>query len=221
MADLWFVLVPIVIADVMNPVLFAFMVYAAGTDRPIGNTLFMLLGHTTAYLSAGILLALGMEKITAYLSEPHTIDFLIGLVIGLLLLWVAFLSSGKKTDTEKEHSEQLTPLKAFGFGAIINFIGIPFALPYFAAIDQVLKANLSVVDSLLFLLGYNLLYAAPFLIVPVLSILLGLKSRALLERINSWIDRVSLVLMPIILGLVGLALVADSVTYFATGKGLW
>ena len=221
MADLWFVLVPIIIADVMNPVLFAFMVYAAGTDRPISNTLIMLLGHTTAYLSAGILLALGMEKITAYLSEPHTIDFLIGLVIGLLLLWVAFLSSRKKADTEKEHSEQLTPLKAFGFGAIINFIGIPFALPYFAAIDQVLKANLSVVDSLLVLLGYNLLYAAPFLIVPVLSILFGLKSRALLERINSWIDRVSSVLMPIILGLVGLALVADSITYFATGKGLW
>jgi cytochrome c biogenesis protein CcdA len=221
MADLWTVLVPIIIADVINPVLFAFMVYAAGTDRPIGNALVVLLGHTTAYLSAGILLAFGMERITDYLSKPHTIDYLIGLVIGLLLLWVAFLSSRKKPDTEKEQSEQLTPLKAFGFGAIINFIGIPFALPYFAAIDQVLKENLSVVDSLLVLLGYNLLYAAPFLIVPILSILFGLKSRALLERINNWIDRVSSVLMPIILGLVGLALMADSVAYLAKGKGLW
>jgi cytochrome c biogenesis protein CcdA len=221
MADLWTVLVPIIIADAINPVLFAFMVYAAGTERPVANPLIVLLGHTTAYLSAGILLALGMERITDYLSEPHTVDYLIGLVIGLLLLWVAFLTSRKRSDTETGQSGPLTPLKAFGVGAIINFIGIPFALPYFAAIDQILKANLSFVDSLLVLLGYNLLYTVPFLLVPILSILFGQKSRSLLERINNWIDRVSSVLMPIILGLVGLALVADSVAYLATGKGLW
>lgn len=221
MVDLWTVLIPIVIADVINPVLFAFMVYAAGSNRPISNTLIVLIGHTTAYMSAGILLALGMERITGYLSKPHAIDFMIGLVIGLLLLWVAYLSSRGKPDTVKGQGEQLTPLKAFGFGAIINFIGIPFALPYFAAIDQILKKNLSVFDSLLILLGYNLLYALPFLMVPVLLMLMGQKSQPLLARINNWFDRVAGVLMPFILGLVGLVLVADSVTYFATGRGLW
>ncbi|RKX36404.1 MAG: hypothetical protein DRP71_00465 [Verrucomicrobia bacterium] len=221
MADPWTVLIPIVIADVINPVLFAFMVYAAGSNRPISNTLIVLLGHTTAYLSAGILLALGMERITGYLSKPHSIDFVIGLVIGLLLIWVAYLSSRRKPDTDNGPGEQLTPLKAFGFGAIINFIGIPFALPYFAAIDQILRENLSVFDSLLILLGYNLLYALPFLMVPVICMLMGQQSQPLLARINNWLDRVGGVLMPFILGLVGLALVADSVTYFSTGRGLW
>jgi len=41
----------------------------------------------------------------------------------------------------------LTPLTAFGFGAVINLIGLPFALPYFAALDQILKADLTVTDS--------------------------------------------------------------------------
>ena len=181
----------------------------------------VLLGHTAAYLSAGVLLALGMERIKDYLSKPHTIDFAVGLAIGLLLLWVAYLSSRKKPDTETGQGGQLTPLKAFGFGAIINFIGIPFALPYFAAIDQILKLNLSFFDSFLWLLAYNLVYALPFLIVPVLCLLMGQQSQAVLGRINNWLDRVSVVLMPVILGLMGLALVVDAITYFATGKGLW
>lgn len=60
MLDLWAVLIPILLADVVNPVLFAFMVYmvyAVGTDRPLSNSISALLGHTAAYLSFGIVLA--------------------------------------------------------------------------------------------------------------------------------------------------------------------
>jgi len=35
MAELWASLLPILLADVLNPVLFAFMVYAAGTQQPL------------------------------------------------------------------------------------------------------------------------------------------------------------------------------------------
>jgi hypothetical protein len=43
MLDLWAVLIPILLADIVNPVLFAFMVYAVGTDRPLGNSIAALL----------------------------------------------------------------------------------------------------------------------------------------------------------------------------------
>ncbi len=33
--EIWAILLPILLTDVMNPVLFAFLVYAAGTDRPV------------------------------------------------------------------------------------------------------------------------------------------------------------------------------------------
>ena len=48
----------ILLADSLNPVLFAFMVYVVGTDRPVTNPLAALTGHTVAYLAFGILLAL-------------------------------------------------------------------------------------------------------------------------------------------------------------------
>ena len=221
MADLWTVLLPILVADMINPVLFAFMVYAAGSNRPISNTILVLLGHTAAYLSAGVALAFGMEQVKTYFSTPHTIDFVAGLLIGLLLLWVAYLSTRKTAPSETEQNGQLTPLKAFGIGATINFIGLPFALPYFAAIDQILIADLNAGRSFFILLGYNLLYALPFVIVPALVLIMGQNSRPLLEKINNWLDRGSAILLPIILGLVGLGMVADAVSYFVTGKGLW
>ncbi|MFC1680699.1 hypothetical protein ACFL1S_02750 [Pseudomonadota bacterium] len=57
-------LAPILLADVLNPVLFAFMVYAAGSDRPVLNSSMMLAGHTTACFTAGIVISLGLVALT-------------------------------------------------------------------------------------------------------------------------------------------------------------
>lgn len=217
----WSVLFPILLTDVVNPVLFAFMVYAAGGARPVLHSASMLLGHTAAYFSAGIVLALFMESFSERLANPRSIDFVIELVLGLALLWLAF---GARTDTGKrpdDATRQFTVWSAFGFGAVINFIGIPFAVPYFAAIDQILKSDLSAAQAVLMLLAYNLAYALPFVLVPLLSAVMGERARPLLARINRVLDRISGFLLPALLGLIGLALLADALTYFTTGESLF
>lgn len=221
MTDLWVILIPLLVADVVNPVLFAFMVYAAGTKQPVSNSIAVLIGHTVAYFSVGIVLALGIDQITDRLANPKQIDFVIELIIGILLLIVAYGSCKKKEKRQIEATDNLTPMKAFGLGAIVNFVGIPFALPYFAVLDQILKANLATADSLLVLVGYNLLYTIPFAAIPVLAAVLGDKSRPVLERINDVLDRVSNYLSPLLLLVAGLALIADAVHYFAKGNGLF
>jgi len=222
MLELWTVLLPILLTDVVNPVLFAFMVYAVGTERPVGNSVAALLGHTASYLSFGIGLAFAFEAITERLANPQPLDFGLGLVVGVLLLWVAWrVARAKPQEETAPQVERLTLFKAFGMGAIINIVGIPFALPYFAAIDQILKANLSIADSVMMLAGYNLIYALPFLIVPGLALALGEASQPVLARINDKLDRISAWLMPILLALVGLFLIADAVLYFSRGEGLF
>lgn len=222
MLELWVILTPILLADVVNPVLFAFMVYAVGTDRPLSNSISALLGHTAAYLSFGIILALFFNIIKTGLANPKPVDYIISLIVGILLLWVAWRSRSKTADKkDKPQVEELTPLKSFTIGAIINIIGLPFALPYFAALDQILKAELTVTSSVIVLVGYNLLYALPFLVVPVLVMMMGENSRPVLARINEKVDRVSTYLMPLLLGFVGMALVLDALLYFTNGKGLF
>jgi len=206
---------------VVNPVLFAFLVFAASTNRPVLLSSAMLLGHTAAYFGAGVLLALFMERITEYLSTPHTIDFIIELILGAVLVWLAFQARKDPGKRQDQKSLELNVVRAFTFGAVVNFVGIPFAVPYFAAIDQVLKADLTAIQAVYVLLGYNLVYAMPFAIVPVLSAIMGKEAQPLLARVNAGLDRASSVLMPLLLGLLGFALLLDAGSYFIRGASLF
>ena len=215
------ILIPILLADVMNPVLFAFMVYAAGSARPVLNSSAMLMGHTAAYFGAGIVISLFIDRISNWLTNPGLINFVIQLVLGVVLLWLAFRTrsdTGKRPD---EDSGEFSPMSAFAFGAVVNFIGIPFAVPYFAAIDQILRADPSTLEALVMLVAYNLAYAAPFVVVPLLSAIMGERARPVLARINGFLDRLSGALMPVMLGLIGVAALADALTYFLTGEPLF
>ena len=215
------ILIPILIADIFNLTLFAFLVYAAGSDRPTMNTSALLLGHTLAYIGMGVLLAYSLDWISDYLANPNSIDFAISLLIGFLLVWIAIKMAGSGKSKQVEPKTQLTPTSAFGLGIFVNFAGMPFALPYLAAIDQILKADLEFVQALTLLLGYNLLYAAPFAIVPILVAVMGERSHAVLKRMTEWLDRAAGIVTPLLLGLIGLVLIADAVLYFATGKALF
>jgi cytochrome c biogenesis protein CcdA len=220
MIELFSVILPILLVDALNPVLFAMLVFAAGSGRPVGNSSAILAGHTLAYLCAGIVIALGMEQLADRLANPQRIDFFIsGLVgVGLLLIVLPTKKQGAPTATEPQW--ELTPAKCFGLGAIINFVGIPFALPYFAVVDQVLKADLSVTGSVTVLVIYNLLYAAPFLVVPAMVAVSGERAKPLLEKVNGFIGKASDMLMPWLFAALGVVLIADSVAFFYRGSGL-
>jgi cytochrome c biogenesis protein CcdA len=214
-------LIPMLVLDVLNPVLFALLVFAVGTSRPFANSIALLAGHTLAYFVSGIAIALGLTQITDRLANPQAIDFVIGLTIGLLCLWAAFSSRGGKAGEQKNPERELTPAYCLGYGAVVNFIGVPFALPYFAAVDQLLKANLSIESSLLVLLFYNAAYALPFLLVPIMVAMMGDSSKPILENINNILASLVGKSMPVLLFLLGAVLTVDALMFFISGNGLW
>ena len=220
MTELAPTLLPLLLVDVLNPVLFAVLLMAVATTRPVANSSALLLGHTVAYFFAGIVISLGLERIMERLASPQPLDFGISLVVGLLCLWAALGSRDGGASQEKEPEFDFTPLKCFGFGAIVNFVGVPFAVPYLAALDQILGADLSQQQSLSVLVAYNLVYAMPFALVPILVAIMGDRSKPVLERINRFMVTATDKLMPVLLLLIGLALIADSIYFFATGDGL-
>ena len=221
MTELLTALAPILLADAINPVLFGFMVVAAGTARPVLHSSMVLLGHTSAYFIAGITLANGIDAITDRLENPGDIDFLISLVVGVICLAMAIPSKKPAQRKTEEDGVKLTPISAFFWGAVVNFVGMPFALPYFAALSLILVAELSEVQTIAALLSYNLIYALPFLLVPILVAISGDASQAILQKVNDMLDKASAMLMPLILGGLGLFLVVDAVLYFRGLKPLF
>ena len=169
----------------------------------------------------GVAVAHGIEQVAERLANPQRIDFVISGLVGLGLLWLVVPTKKNGAPKADEPEWELTPAKCFGFGAIVNFVGIPFALPYFAVIDQILKANLATAESFSVLVIYNLLYALPFMVVPLMVAISGDSAKPLLEKINVVLTKASDFLMPWMFGLLGLALVADSVAFFYRGEGLW
>jgi len=221
MLELLPVLFPILLVDILNPVLFAVMVFAAGSGRPVTNSAAILVGHTLAYFVAGILVSLGIEQATERLANPQRIDFIISAIVGIGLLWVTLQTKKEGAPVADEPEWELTPMKCLGFGAFVNFIGIPFALPYFAVVDQLLKADLSMPESLATLVIYNISYALPFVVVPAAVAISGESAKPLLAKINAFIGKASDVVMPWMLGLLGLALLADSISFFVRAEPLW
>ena len=215
------VLFPILLSDVLNPVLFAFMIYAVGSKRPVATSGAMLLGHTTAYMISGVILAYTIEKLSTRLANPQSIDFVIEFVIAIALLWLVLRTRKDKGKRPDEQTPEFTVGNAFAFGAVINLIGIPFAVPYFAAIDQLLKSGLDTSGMVTALVIYNVAYALPFALIPLLTAIMGDRSKPILAWINGYMEKASDVIMPLLLLAIGLALLVDSVWYFVHGESFF
>jgi len=228
MLELLAYLVPIVIVDAMNPVLAAAVIFALGTRKPYRAALWVLLGWFVVYFVAGVGLAAGLERLTGRLASPQPIDFVIQTPIALGLIWFAYKSArdseqstaGKQVPQAGGSSHTLSAFSGFVLGATINLVGLPFAIPYFAAIDQMLKVDLSVVEAMLVLALYNLAYILPFAALALLRFIYRDQADELFARINTWLEKAAAVIMPVMLFLIGAVLLVDTVLYFATGNPL-
>jgi cytochrome c biogenesis protein CcdA len=215
MADLFAVITPLLLVDALNPVLFAVLIYAAGSARPIANSSAMLLGHTLAYFVVGLLASIGVEKLAERLDNPQPMDFVIELVLGIAFIYAALASRKGGASETRQPEGALTPLKCLTYGAVINFIGAPFALPYLAVISEIVQSDLSTASAVTLLAGYNVVYALPFALVPGLIAVIGDRAQPVLASINRFLERGTDLLMPWLMLALGVWLLADVYSYAA------
>ena len=209
MFELVLIFLPILAADVINPVLLAAQIYAFGSKKPLLNSWLVLFGWFSVYFASGVLLAIGLESIMKFLDNPRPVDFYIESVVAALLLWFGFkfLFQKPKTDEKKD----------FGESASLSSWGA-FGIPYFAALDQLLKANFGWIDSLIALFIYNFLYLLPFIVLVIIRMVLGTKSEGLFEKINGWMEKIGKVLLPGMMIVIAVVLIVDAYLYFTTGN---
>ena len=217
--------IPILVSDILNPVLLAGVIFGLGSRRPFLNSTLLLLGWFVTYFTAGILLALGLDAMIDFFKTPRPIDFVVETILGLLLigLGVYVVRSGQrqKQGREFDDADTLSSGTSFWIGASINLLGMPFAIPYFAFLGQILKADLDWMGALIVLLIYNLLYVLPFSLLIFIRLIYREESDVLFKSISDAMEWLSAILMPILLFLVGGALLADAFVFFSTGNPLF
>lgn len=220
MLELLATITPIGLVDSLSMIPFALVVLAAllGGPRPYVSSLSFLLGTALSYFGAGVLIALGLggliERATAALVHwfwhPSAIDYALSVVIGvaLIALGTRWAVARRERAERREVSSGMSPAQAFGLGAGATLAGLWGALPYFAAIDQLLKADLSAWEAVLSLAYYNAVFVSlPALLVTIRASV-GARADGLFDAVSRafsvWGKRL-LVAGMILLGLVMLA----------------
>lgn len=223
MLGLWAVLSPILATDLLNPVLLGVVIYALGSRHPYRNSLAIVAGHTAMYFAFGVVLAIGLESAMDRLNNPRPVDFVIETVLGGVLLWVGYQMARSKEEEKPRDPASDDPgvVKSFVTGVIVNLIGLPFAVPYFAALGQMMRYDLDWSGTLVALAIYNVLYALPFCGVILLRVVLGKRADSILAKINDWMTRGAAVLMPVLLLGIGVLMIVDAVKWFTTGTALF
>jgi len=216
MNQLLIVLFPILIADIINPVLLGGTIYTLGSRHPYVNTIAMLLSFLVTYFIAGLIIAVGLETFINEFHIPLYFDYILELIVAGLLFyfaWKQYRQGDQHPEEKLKHEKGMSAWKAIVLGIQVNIVGLTFAIPYLAAIDQILKADINVVATFSVLLLYNILYVLPFALLIIIRRIYHSESQAIFKTINQWMHWIYVKWMPVIFILLGILLVEDAVSF--------
>lgn len=232
LVDLLVIIIPIAVFDMVMtmPTNGIVLLTQFGASYPVPRALLYAAGFFSAAFGVGLLLALPFDWVfdlaanllREFLINRGTFVYALQLIIGLALIsgservyrrlrqQMIDHPPGTNPEYPTAHGRNLWGSFALGFG--LSLAGMPSAFTYFAAIDQILKAQPPLLRIVVLLLIYNLIVIAPLLIVVAVFIVSGMAGQRLLQRgsqialwLGGWAMRVLLIIIGIILTLDALA----------------
>ncbi len=154
MLELILVLIPIALLDSTSiiPLCIVVLVMLLAGPNPVARSAAHVLGVFFVYFACGLLIMLGLQsafdQINAYALRlwefPSTGELIGQILIGILLLAFGLrIARGNKAQAETPVANTMTALQALIAGGGLTIVGFPGAVPYFAAIDLVLRADVN------------------------------------------------------------------------------
>jgi len=194
-----------------------------GARKPLLTASALIAGKFVPNFAFGLLVAIGLDATFDRLGDltrdvwqdPDTLIVGLQLIIGASMAAFAYrLSRPSQRQPEDPPSAFMTPVGAFSVSVGVTLMGLPSALPYFAAIDQVLLADLSAPGIVKALLFFNVICLLPLMLLVLFRGLLGARSDPLFGAVARFIARWGRRLM--FAGLLGLGVVLtlDAIGWF-------
>ncbi len=223
MIALLLVLTPIGLFDGLSPVTFGFLFAVQSGTRPLRNAALFTFGRFVSYFAAGIVILFGLQAIFIEINEyavrfwpkPDTPDMIFQILIGAVLGFLGVrMLTGPNKPAQPEISGTLGPRRAITLGAISTVVALPFSIMYFAAIDQILKADLSTVPNVIALLFFNVVFVLPLIAFLAMTSWFGERGMATLSAVRQKVERWSPVAFGTLFAGGGVFLVVDGISWF-------
>ena len=223
MLDLIVTLTTISLIDSLSMLPFAVVALAVllSGNKPYLTATGFLLGVFLSYFASGVVIALGLgetiQRATAALvhwfKHPSALDYYLSIAIGIALIFFGYrwATARRARAEQKRPDAAMGPLQAFVLGAGAVLAGLWGALPYFAAVDQILKADLSIAEGVTALAYYNVIFVSSGAVLVLIRAFMGTGADAVFETVNRlfavWGKRLVIATMVIL----GVVMAADGV----------
>ena len=225
MVELLVILTPIGLLDSISmiPIAIVIMVVLLAGPKPLLRSSSLIVGIFVTYVVTGLLILLGLQnvfdEISAYTlrlwKNPETEELIFQAVIGAVLLAFGVrIAAARKSRTEKPVASDMTGIQAWVAGAGITIVGLPGSVPYFAAIDLILRTDVTLPQRMLALGYYNFVFVIPLAAIVALRLILGERSTGILDAIKQFFDGWGQRLIVALLLILGVVLVVDGIGWF-------
>jgi hypothetical protein len=223
MLDLLIALTTISLIDSLSMLPFAVVALAVllSGKQPYLTATGFLLGIFVSYFASGLLIAFGLgetinrvtEALVHWFKHPNAIDYYLSIVVGLLLIFFGYrwAIARRKKAAQKKPDAGMGPLQAFAVGAGAVIAGLWGALPYFAAIDTILKEDLSTAASIGALTYYNVVFVSSGVVLVLIRAVMGPRADAMFDAVNRFIAVWGKWLIITLMVILGLVMLADGV----------
>ncbi len=181
------------------------------SDRGWHNGLGYALGYTSAYTIIGIsVVVFGYRTTENNTEEPSLILSILLLVLGTLLLWLA-LRNWRKPVSENQAEprfftivDKITPLKAFGFGAMISVVNFKNLALFLTALSVVVLSDLLITEKIVITLLVVLVFCLSVIIPVTIYIIFPKRAKYILNGIRQILNQHSRpigIWLPLVFGL--------------------
>ncbi|HWB22848.1 MAG TPA: GAP family protein [Gaiellaceae bacterium] len=199
--------------DSVNPSTLGPALYLATGRQAARNVALFAAGAFGVYTVGGIAIALGPgQALLDVLPHPgHRVVHLFELYGGVLAVLLAVGLWLKRRSIERRLGRARSERGGHGpflLGAGIMLVELPTAFPYFALIAAVVGSGRRLVDQVVVLLLFNLIFVAPLLAIVALCAFAQERSAGTLELWRMRINRLGPILLPAIVLIAGIVLVA-------------
>lgn len=167
------------------------------SDRGWRNGLGYAWGYIGAYTLIGVsavLLGYRTAERNAE-GEPGLFFPILLMILGTLLLWLA-LRNWRKPVSENEEEprffaivDKITPLKAFGFGAMISVINFKNLALFLTALSVVIVSDLIITEKIIITLLVVLVFCLSVIIPIVIYLAFPKRAKELLNGIRQFLNR--------------------------------
>ena len=225
MIELLTILTPIGLLDSISivPLCIVVLVVLLAGPSPVLKSFALIAGIFAVYFACGLLILLGLQsafdEINAYVvrlwKPPETEELVTQILLGIIMCAFGWrITTGRKKRAERPVASGMTAIQAALAGAGLTIVGLPGAVPYFAAIDLTLRADLTLLQQVLVLGYYNFVFVFPVAAIVVLRLAFGERSQRVLDGVKRFFDRWGQRVIVALLMTLGAILVLDGVGWF-------